>query len=585
MKQNGLVFKIGLSLCALFLVYSALNAADRILAPPMKHEIRVYVDPANGDVFWPTTLPIYIRLTTSPEEGAPSFLLKNISKANKEGLEKYLDTGIKLEMNGNQFIRWYNYVTKDTMILKFSADGVPPVCTIQFSNAPKFISPKSTFYGKGLKCTVGSNDDVSGVRKTYFSIDGLEFEPYNDEFLCSKEKEFSVRYYAVDMVGNASAVEESKFEVDLTSPTTKHTVETNFAGTVLSPNSTIRLTSEDQLAGVRQIFYNFDDATENQPYNDKAISVDALSDGEHTLNYQAVDRVDNQETPLSYVFYLDKIPPTVNIELEGDQYRSTNQLFASSRTFVVLQASDNKSGVKRIERGVNAKDFTLYEDKFQLPASTDDYKITYRAADILGNMSETNTLVVHMDVAAPVTAYKFIGSNYQQRGINWINQHTQIQLTAADKEAGVILIRYKLGNDPVADYSAPFSVVNEGKYDFQYWAIDRVNNQEQEQTLKIIVDNTPPEIMPNFSVSSIRSERTKDEQMLEVYPRNTSVFLASTDASASSAGIWYSIDGGTELKYETPIVFAKDGTYSLYIRARDRVDNETTKTLAFVIKD
>ena len=55
-------------------------------------------------------------------------------------------------------------------------------------------------------------------------------------------------------------------------------------------------------------------------------------------------------------------------------------------------------------------------------------------------------------------------------------------------------------------------------------SVDMVNNQEENKTSRVYVDNTPPEIFINFSLDNIGTE---DD--LPVYPNYVRMFIGATD--------------------------------------------------------
>ena len=76
-----------------------------------------------------------------------------------------------------------------------------------------------------------------------------------------------------------------------------------------------------------------------------------------------------------------------------------------------------------------------------------------------------------------------------------------------------------------------------------------VNNQEENKTSRVYVDNTPPEIFINFSLDNIGTEEN-----LPVYPNYVRMFIGATDEKTGTKSIKYSIDGGsmTCLLYTSP---------------------------------
>ena len=127
-------------------------------------------------------------------------------------------------------------------------------------------------------------------------------------------------YYSADNVGNAEGTKINDFTVDLTNPTSSHAVVgISYQGTILSPSTMFSLTSDDNLSGVNNTKYSFDEGA-NKTYSSK-IGMGSLADGEHTLYYFAEDNVENIAEKSNFTFYLDRIAPETAHEIVGDQYK------------------------------------------------------------------------------------------------------------------------------------------------------------------------------------------------------------------------------------------------------------------------
>lgn len=550
-------------------------------AEPYDHPKEVYVEEETNNLYWPQDKSFWVRLATSPRKDAPSFLLKKVDSKSLASSEEYNKEGIKLELSGNQFIRWYHYIKKDTLRLKFFSDGDPPSLSIEFSGAPKYEPGNNVFYGVGLTTTIFAEDELSGVNALYTSVNGAKFQLYQEPVHFPKENEYSFRYYGVDNNGNQSEVNESNFIVDLTPPASKHEIMTNFSGNVLSPESVVKLTSSDDLSGTN-LFYNFDNGDDLQIESGKEVPVKPLADGNHNLNYYAVDNVENRSTTKEYSFYLDKTPPTAEYSIIGDQHTKNNVIYVSQRTTVSFSAQDNKIGVDRIEYSLNQGNFSGFSSPFYVPDGVKKTSIRFKGIDKLKNTSKDFTLNVEMDKTPPKTGHSFDGPNYTQRGITWITSDTKISLTAQDEQSGVKKIHYQFDINPTETFDTPITLPNEGAYTFKYWSIDNVNNTENSKTYKLDVDNTPPEITSVFSVNSIEN-RVVEGTSLEVYPRNCSIFLTASDNSASTEGIRYTLNGGQQKEYAQPIEFNEPGNYSLKVTSKDMVGNTNEKTFEFII--
>lgn len=555
-------------------------------AAPLQHKKKVFIDEKEKYIYWPMSMPFWVRLTASPGKDAPSYLLQRIYSKSTAESEGYMKNGIKLELTGQQFIRWYNAVTDETIYLKFFADGEAPVTNETLKGAPLWTKGEQVFYGKRLTGTISAQDSISGVEQIYVSIDGNEFEPYSGEIVFDKEKDWHLRFYAVDRVGYAGEPETVRFTVDLTPPQTHYQVHNNFSGDVLSTVTTIQLTAADNISGLKIIFYHLDRQADPSVYRGDEISLKELTDGEHRLTYYSLDNVQNLEDKMTYDFYLDRTPPEAGSSFVGDHHHESSVDYISPRTQIKLSAEDNKIGVERIEYALQKDQYITYFQPFSTSFKSGEHVITYRAIDRLGNMSIETKLPVRMDDTPPQSTCAIVGAKYQQRDTTWITRDTSIRLSAADDAAGVMGIYFQLGEKAEYKlYSQPISIIEEGRYLFKFYSADHVENRESEQPYIFIVDNTPPTVMKTFSVPSTGTVPDDRGNEIDVYPRFTSIFFGAMDNSAGIAGIWYTLNDAKEQVYTTPLMFKDEGDFSMVIRLQDNVGNGSSETLRFVIKD
>ena len=550
---------------------------------PAEHSKQVYVDQKSNTIYWPLSKPFYLRLATGADKNSESFLLQNaFSRSRGKGI-KLVKNGVKLEMSGRQFIRWHNYLTGDSILFVFYSDGDAPAVTLNLEGAQSRKTNSKLIYGKGLKATLFAKDSLSGVQDIFVSIDDAAFESYKTPFSFTQEKSYSLRAYAVDHVGNVSPMISRTFSIDLTPPKTEHRVLAHAIDNVLSPQAKIELNASDEAAGVKHIFFKFDSSQSYSTYSDEPIAIDGLSSGEHQLAAYSVDQVGNREDTTLFRFYVDGKAPTLNTFILGDQFIKKTSVYISPSSKIKFQANDNKIGVQDIEYAINRGSFKIYTEPFTLAPRQKVYSIAYRAKDKLGNVSANGHLLFQMDAVPPRSKHRFDGTNFEQRGHFWIPSATKIALLASDAESGVQSIKFKIGDDPEKSYQAPFALQKEGTYAIQYFAVDQVNNAENPHTITVVVDNTPPKIMMNFSSAPIA--KTAPDTSISAYPLDTSLFLGSTDASSGAAGVWYKLNGSQEKQYRSPLVFKKPGTYEVTVRTVDRVHNEAAKKVRFKITE
>ncbi len=191
-----------------------------------------------------------------------------------------------------------------------------------------------------------------------------------------------------------------------------------------------------------------------------------------------------------------------------------------------------------------------------------------------------------MDAEPPTSEHKMEGAEYKFQGMIWINKHTKVHLSAADEGSGLQGTYFRLGRKASRQpYSEPFAIEQDGRYVFEYYSTDNVNNREPEHVYVLIADNTAPEIVTTFSVENTGTVQAEDGTPLNIYPRHTILFLGASDNSTGIAGIWYSINEEKEQEYAQPVMLSDEGNYSIRVRAKDYVDNTVSQTTRFVIKD
>jgi len=554
-----------------------------VIASPHK----IFVDSAQNKLFWPMDMPFWVRLAASPDANAPSFLLQRVAPEpdmkSDITTEQYKKEGIELEIRGRQFIRWFNYITKETVYLEFFTDGDPPLTKPTCSGALSAVVAQRTFYGGGLHCTLSSQDELSGVDTTFVSLNDEPYKPYARELTLDKEGPDVLRYYAVDRVGWAETPSALRFTVDLTPPSTNHSIAGNALGTVLSTQAKFLIASSDALSGVAGIQARFD-RQDFKPVTEGEVTVESLTDGQHTLSYYATDRVGNREAEHVIPFYLDRLPPAVDAQVQGDLFNAPNGArYVSARSHIKLTADDNKSGVSNIAYALGEGTFLPYSDPFLLPARAGSDKVSYRATDKLGNTSAVATLPYTLDLTPPQSSYKIVGPYYQVRSDIYITNATRIELSSIDEGSGVQRTQFQEEGETEAHlYSTPLAYPEEGRRLVRYWSTDRVNNRELDKALVLITDNTPPQIFANFSLA--KNATAGSDEGVPVYRRFTSLFLGATDNAAGVHKIYYRFDSGKEMEYSTPLVLDRDGTFDLDIRVDDNLGNQATKHLKFIIK-
>jgi hypothetical protein len=267
--------------------------------------------------------------------------------------------------------------------------------------------------------------------------------------------------------------------------------------------------------------------------------------------------------------------------MEGDQYKG-NTVYISPRTSIRITGEDDKSGVDQIRYGIDAASGTnLYNGPFKMEAPG-LHIIQYEAVDFVGNNSSPGSLRVFLDAKPPLSALSTRGTKYTKRDTLYTGKDASFSLQSNDSESGLGTLYYAVDDENFASYTKPFAVDLEGFHKIHYYAIDKVNNQEDPKTMEFYVDLTPPEIHYHYSVSAIGSKTIRDEEYT-IYPTNTQIYLAATDKKAGGEMVQYTINDGP-VKTEIPVRGLLPGNYIIKIIAYDVLKNRSEREIKFAIE-
>jgi len=568
---------LSLALSCIFL--SAIGYAQ---TEPSKPSYEKVVFEKDGKTYVQKSLPVHLKFSVTPD--GKNYPLKS-EKHPTDANPLYLDT------EGVNYIRSRWAVDPATgravtpqreVTMELYADGMAPRTSLQFSGAPKYVSGGTVYFGKGLSFALTPRDEVSGVKETKYALGGA-YSAYSGSVSAGNEGAQTLYYYSADNVGNAEDTKNSKFTVDLTPPSSSHEiVGIVYNGNILSPSTTFKLTTSDNLSGVRSVKYSFDSGSD-RGYSPN-IKMAGLKDGEHTLYYYPTDNVKNEAAKKSVQFYLDLIPPVTDIAVNGDQHKG-NYLYVSPRTKISLSATDNKAGVKNIYYRIDGKERYTYSNQFNIPNVLGVHTIKYDANDNVENLASNKYLTVFMDNRAPETGIIYGRPQFFDRDTLFITSKTPVKLRFRDGESGVQKTTYNVDNSGDKPYSE-FTVAGEGYHTISFKSTDNVNNEEQAKTSNVFVDNTPPEIFINFSIEPIGQKGGKN-----IYPNYVRMYIGATDKHTGTEALLYSVDGSPLSQYSSPQTldasevskFRKKKKYEVRVVAKDKLGNETEKIMEFFV--
>jgi hypothetical protein len=119
----------------------------------------------------------------------------------------------------------------------------------------------------------------------------------------------NVSFYSVDKAGNKEEANTVQAKIDLTAPVTDSDVPSSWS----KDDVTVKLTADDALSGTVASYYSVDGS---------AYAVGSLftvtNEGIHKVTFYSVDAAGNVETANEAVVKIDKTPPVITMNLNGE---------------------------------------------------------------------------------------------------------------------------------------------------------------------------------------------------------------------------------------------------------------------------
>jgi len=205
-------------------------------------------------------------------------------------------------------------------------DNTPPIVVKEIGD-PKYNDGE--YISNHTYVTLNAYDAgayASGVKEIHYIVGypngtNKEFVVSGDvaQFTFAEEGEHTLEFWAVDNLDNEGNHTIQTHYVDDTGPVTiKELGEPNYSdGKYVTTDSTITITSSDSGAGVKEIHYIV--GYPNGTNKEFVVSGDVAQftfaeEGEHTLEFWAVDNLDNEGNHTIQTHYVDGTPPQSNVD-------------------------------------------------------------------------------------------------------------------------------------------------------------------------------------------------------------------------------------------------------------------------------
>ena len=216
--------------------------------------------------------------------------------------------------------------------------------------------------------------------------------------------------------------------------------------------------------------------------------------------------------------------------------------------------------------------------------------IYFKAKDNEGSVAYSRHLDLRIDLAKPSTTVSLNNEGNPANWPTWFRQSVQVRLKATDHgtgrfTSGINKIRYRIdgGSWQTRNGSnATFTLSSDGTHTVQYYALDKVGNQESIRTVTFKIDRTRP--TPPSGINETHGVVSKQWQKNHDTP--TFTWNPSTDATSGLWGyqFYFGTDANGTSNHKTLLASdprqweprpngAATGTYYLRGRTRDHAGN------------
>jgi hypothetical protein len=320
---------------------------------------------------------------------------------------------------------------------------------------------------------LSATDLLSGVDKTYFSLDGGATQAGTSVVIID-EGSHTLTYWSEDIAGNTELKHSTAIQIDKTAPTTKAVAPADW----IHQDITMQLNATDNKggSGIAGIYYSLDGGPQQT-----GSEVQVSGEGTHTLVYWSVDNAGNTEMQNTAMIKIDKTAPVTTADAPSG--------WVNHDVTVALSAVDQING-----SGVAITNYTLDGGTEQTGISVNItmeglHTLTYWSVDHAGNVESKHQATIQIDKTAPVTV---ASANGKPNLNGWYSSNQTVTLSVGDNLSGVAKTLYRINSGAWTDYAQPFTVVTEGKNHIEYKSVDNAGNGETEKTLDIQLDKTAP---------------------------------------------------------------------------------------------
>lgn len=248
---------------------------------------------------------------------------------------KVYDSPFNLAEEGKRVISYYGIDKignrEDAKSMRVIVDNTAPSILVT-ANMPVLSQGSKVYVSKDFMFRVDARDELSGVAKVEYSLNGTDYKAYRAPFNIPSEGTINLKIRATDNVANVQeqfvmkVYDEQGKEVDVKN--VAMTLQTDNVAPVVEIKADRELvqrngrnvaandvkytiTATDEASGVQHVFVRLDEKGDFAPY---AGQVQFNTNGEHLIEAKAVDKAGNMSSVSILSVFVDIIPPETTIQ-------------------------------------------------------------------------------------------------------------------------------------------------------------------------------------------------------------------------------------------------------------------------------
>ncbi len=168
-------------------------------------EKSIFIDSA-GNTYVNKKMPVYISIVTDSQPDTNHTIPSPSEHANP----MYFDS------HGKQYMVHLDPETGKKTRYKIFADGQPPESELNLKKGLKLQFEERFYCEELVIIEIHANDNNSGAKKSFYSIDGEEYIKYKDPVVVKKEEKIEkISFFSIDNVGNVEKPNIANFIFDL----------------------------------------------------------------------------------------------------------------------------------------------------------------------------------------------------------------------------------------------------------------------------------------------------------------------------------------------------------------------------------